>query len=204
MPRATSEPRAYDMRGRAASAANTRERILVSAYQRFVDHGYEGVTLPRVAAGAGVSIQTVVLHVGTKDGLIKALIEHRRPREEAAREVPIGDVDAAAAAISARYEEIGPAMMRLLPLEDQIEAARAVIKVGRASHWAWVERTFGPRIRERGKARARRLATLVAAFDVYTWHLLRRVLDAEQAVIAMAELARGALGSRASDKNGGA
>ncbi len=42
----------------------------------------------------------------------------------------------------------------------------------------------------RGKARARRLAQLVAVTDVYTWKLLRRDkgLDRDQTVAAMREL----------------
>jgi AcrR family transcriptional regulator len=188
-----SRKRAYSMTTRAAAAAHTRERILESAMSLFREHSFEEITLQRIAEMAGVSAQTVLIHFGSKEGVVEAMIEWWRPQEESMREVLPGDAYAAAEQICARYEDMGAATIRLLTIEDRIEAARKIAIAGRASHRAWVERTFPEALRGAGAARERRIMQLVAAFDVYTWHVLRRSLSAEETVRAMAELARGVI-----------
>src|SRR5260221_5397701 len=111
------------------------------------------------------------------------------------RDVPAGDCEAAARALCRRYEQAGATTLQLLGLEQRIESLRPLVEIGRTSHRAWVERTFGPGLRHNGAARQRRVMELVAVFDVYTWHVLRRVLSEEETVRAMAELARGVLGT---------
>ncbi len=65
------------------------------------------------------------------------------------------------------------------------------MQMGRAGHQAWVEQMFPAALAGlRGKARARRIAQLVAVTDVYSWKLLRRDkgLDRDQTITAMREL----------------
>lgn len=187
--------RRYDMSSRAASAQQTRTRILEAAYTLFVERPFDEVTFARIAEAAGVSVPTVVLHFKTKDGLTEALLEHQRPKEQAMRDVVDGDVVDAARKICARYEHNGHAVLRLLAMEEQSPAVRPILAQGRAQHREWVERTWGGRLGT-GAARERRIMELVVAYDLYTWHVLRRVLDAEGTVAAMAELARGVLEQR--------
>jgi len=185
--------RAYDMTTRAASAAATRERMMHVMYDLFTEHHYEDITLQMIAKAAGVSVQTILLHFGSKDQLFVAGVEWWSPKERDLREVPEGDVDEAARVICARYAEQGKSTMRFLANEERVPAVQALTKVGRASHRAWVERTFGSAIKSTGKARERKIMQLVVAYDVYTWDVLRRVLDEEETVKAMADLARGVL-----------
>jgi AcrR family transcriptional regulator len=194
--RSTAEvpKRRYSMTTRAASAAQTRERMLGAAFRLIDSHPYDEVTLQLIAQEAGVSAQTLILHFGSKEGLLKELILWWRPKEEAMRDVPEGDCEAAARALCHRYAKMGATTLRLLALEDQIESLRPLVDIGRTSHRAWVERTFGRSLHHTGAARQRRIMELVAVFDVYTWHVLRRVLSEEETIRAMAELARGVLG----------
>jgi AcrR family transcriptional regulator len=185
-----AKKRQYDNSARAAAAEQTRERILYAALALFREVHYDDITFPRVAERAGVSAQTVTLHFRNKDGLVAAVRAWWRPQEEALRECSDDPLEAAHVIVG-RYEEIGMASIRALAVEERVPQLAEVVKVGRASHRAWVERTFGKRVGR--TARERRLMALVAAYDVYTWHVLRRVLDPEQTALAMADLARGIL-----------
>jgi AcrR family transcriptional regulator len=188
-----AKKRTYDNTGRAAAAAQTRARILDAAYVLFLAHPFRDVTIPRIAEDAGVSVPTVVQHFRTKDALVEALIAVWQPREQALRDVPSGDPLEAARKICARYEETGAAVLRFLAIEGQLPAVDRVLGSGRVVHRAWVERTFGARLGA-GKARERRVMALVAAYDIYTWHVVRRLLSADETVLVMAELAGGVLG----------
>ncbi|XPM58711.2 MAG: TetR/AcrR family transcriptional regulator [Leptolyngbya sp. IPPAS B-1204] len=65
--------------------AEKREQILQGAIQVFLNHGYAGTSMDRVAAAAGVSKQTIYSHFQDKEGLFTALVErvtiHRLQRE---------------------------------------------------------------------------------------------------------------------------
>jgi len=191
--------RRYDMSSRAAAAQQTRIRIMEAAYQLMVDLPFDQVTFARIAEAAGVSVPTVVLHFKTKEGLTEALLAYWNPKEQALRDVEDGDVLDAARKVCARYEHNGHAVLRLLAMEEQSPAVRPILTQGRATHREWVERTFGKKLGS-GAARERRIMELVVAYDLYTWHVLRRVLDAETTITAMAELARGVIEQRGGAK----
>ncbi|MDJ0798865.1 MAG: TetR/AcrR family transcriptional regulator [Calothrix sp. MO_167.B12] len=52
-------------------------QILQGAMQEFLEHGYAGTSMDKVAAAAGVSKATVYSYFQDKEGLFKALIEQR-------------------------------------------------------------------------------------------------------------------------------
>jgi AcrR family transcriptional regulator len=56
--------------------APKQEAILRGAVQVFLRTGYEGTSMDRVAAEAGVSKQTIYSHFKDKEGLFTALMEH--------------------------------------------------------------------------------------------------------------------------------
>jgi AcrR family transcriptional regulator len=60
---------------RKARAAATRQRIVDSAHQLFLEQGYAATTMPAVAAAAGVAVQTVYFTFGTKGDLLQAVYE---------------------------------------------------------------------------------------------------------------------------------
>ncbi len=191
-----AKKRTYDNAARIAAAQQTRERMMKATLELAYDLPYDEITFPRIAERAGVSPQTVALHFKTKAGLVKAVSEWWRPHEEALREVADADPIAAARKVCARYEGgMGRATLHLLAIEERVPEVQPLLDNGRASHRSWVERTFGKRLGS-GAARERRVMALVAAYDVYTWHVLRRVLSVEDTVHAMAELARGVLGGK--------
>lgn len=190
---ALANKRAYDNSAREAAAHQTRERIMRAALDLATELSYDEITFPVVAERAAVSAKTVALHFKTKAGLVKAISEWWRPYEEALREGPSGDPLEAARKVCGRYESgQGRATMHLLAIEERVPEVRPLLDNGRASHRSWVERTFAGRLGS-GAARDRRIMALVATYDVYTWHVLRRVLSLEDTIQTMTELARGVL-----------
>ena len=63
------------MRKRAEPADATKARIPDAAVRLFGDRFPPEVTLREVASSAGVALQTVVNHFGSKEGLVAAVIE---------------------------------------------------------------------------------------------------------------------------------
>jgi AcrR family transcriptional regulator len=66
--------RSYRSRIRADQAQLTRDRIITSARQLFLSHGYGTTTIAAVAAAAGVAAETVYATFGGKRGLMEAVI----------------------------------------------------------------------------------------------------------------------------------
>lgn len=167
--------RPYRMRERRRAVERTRESILQAAFDLWLAQPYDEVTLDAVAAGAGVSRQTVHRQFGSKDALLVAVIDWRRPREDEAdaRIVP-GDVDAAVSHLVDRYEAMGDVIVRFLGLEGRIEAIDYFLANGRDAHRTWLERVFAPFLPANRRGRTEAVLTLYAATDVMVWKLLRR------------------------------
>jgi AcrR family transcriptional regulator len=151
---------------RAAAVEATRERILTAAYELFLEHWYDDVTLARIAKRAGVSGQTVINHFGGKEGLFAAVHE-RFGGEVVSRRYSAtpGDVESVVDALMQDYEITGDAVIRLLALEEKVPSVAPMLALGRKGHREWVEAMFdAPEV----------VPELVVATDVYTWKLLRR------------------------------
>jgi AcrR family transcriptional regulator len=168
--------RPYRMVARRVAVERTREQILASAYRLWLDRRYDEVTLDAIADAAGVSRQTLLRHFGSKDALVMAVIDWRRPQEEASRRVEPGDVATAVSRLVDRYEEIGDARVRILELEGRIDAIDYVLSQARESHRQWIEHTFAPWLPAGGPERQQLVCALYAATDVTLWKLLRRDL----------------------------
>jgi len=164
--------RPYDMTLRGQLAAETTERIVDAAEALMGEGPMAAVTLKAIAARAGVSVQTVLRHLGSRDGCLDA-VGHRvaeRVDEQRSGSTP-GDVRAAVAALMRHYEAEGRLVLNLLAQEDGGDPlVRRAAEQGRAYHRAWVQRCFGPRMPGRDEAR---VDALVAATDLYVWKLLR-------------------------------
>lgn len=59
----------------AASRAETRRLLLAAAAKEFDSVGYVAATVNRIAAGAGVTVQTLYLAWGSKRALLRAYLE---------------------------------------------------------------------------------------------------------------------------------
>ena len=75
MARAVKPQRRYDASRRQEQARATRRAVLEAARELFLAQGYAGTTIAAVAAGAGVSVETVYKAFGNKPGLVKAVFD---------------------------------------------------------------------------------------------------------------------------------
>lgn len=164
--------RSYDMTNRARAAEATTGRIVDATEALLASGPLEEVTLQAIADGAEVTVQTVLRHMGSRDGCFDAVAERvgRRIDEHRAASPP-GDVDAAISGLMTHYEADGPLVLNLLAQETgQDPMARNAAEAGRTYHRAWVERCFGPLLSEPDPEV---VDALVAATDLYVWKLLR-------------------------------
>ena len=178
--------RTYDMTNRAAHASRTAERITARTEEMLATIPVDEITLQSIAAGSDVSVQTVLRHMGSRDGCFRAVRERVAARIEAqlGHSEP-GDVGAAVSELFAHYEAEGRLVLNLLTQENDDELiAREAVETGRAYHRAWVERCFGPLLTDPDEEV---IDALVVTTDIYVWKLLRldlgRSQDSAHAVI---------------------
>lgn len=169
----TPTGRRYTMTARARSVEQTRTRILDATVALHTERLATDIALDDIADRAEVSVQTVLRHFGTRDGLVDAALDHGRRAVVAERRAPVGDVDAAVRVLVDHYEERGDGVLVLLAQEGSQELARRITDDGRRLHRAWVEEVFGPHLT--AATDPGELADLlVVVTDVFSWKLLRR------------------------------
>lgn len=74
---ATTKSRTTKEDGRNQSGDKTRVRIIEAAEELFAGAGYEGASLRKIMANADVSISLINYHFGNKEGLLRAIFEHK-------------------------------------------------------------------------------------------------------------------------------
>jgi AcrR family transcriptional regulator len=180
--------RRYRMVARAEAAEATARAIVAAARMLFAELPYDEVSLPRVAARAGVTVQTVLRRFGSKDKLFAAAARERSEEIRAEREAgPAGDVSH----LVEQYERWGDEQLRLIAHEARIPAIRAITDAGRRYHRDWVLRAYGPRLEGLPtRIRRRRLAQVTAVTDLTLWDRLRHdlSLNPRETELAIAEL----------------
>lgn len=176
----------------AEVAALTRQRIIEAALALFEADWIDQITLEEVANQSGVTVQTVIRHFGSKDGLFSAAGRAANDRGTQHRlEAPVGDMAGAVNNLLEQYEEVGDRVIRVLAQEGRYTDIDTLLNEGRVKHREWVEHVFAPHLaRYEGADHARLLAQLIAICDVYVWKLLRRDcgLSREQTEVALLEM----------------
>ncbi|MBS0453877.1 MAG: TetR/AcrR family transcriptional regulator [Proteobacteria bacterium] len=182
--------RPYTMRARAASAEATRERILDVTVALLGARFRSEIRLDDVAAGAEVSVQTVLNAYGGRDALLDLAVERWLAELRVQRlSAEPGDTAAGMAALLDHYERFGDLVIRNLAQQADLE----LIETGRSGHRKWVQRQFAPQLADISAARRRSLTdALVCSCDVYTWKILRRDMrrtraDVEATMTAIVE-----------------
>jgi AcrR family transcriptional regulator len=167
--------RAYRGTVQAEVAALTEQRILEAGIELFDEQWSDQITLDQLAARAGVTVQTILRHFGSKERLANAVSQEAFRRAMQQRiEPPVGDLTMIVRGLIAYYEAGGERMLRGLAQEARQPHLHAIIEIARASHRQWLERAFATYLEQRDKdERARLLAQLYTLTGVYTWHQLR-------------------------------
>lgn len=173
-------PRSYDNRRRARAAEGTAERIIDATEALLSTLALADLSLKAIADASGVTVQTVLRHMGSREGCLDALRQRVAARIDGQRQQSeAGDVAGALAGLLAHYEAEGRLILRLLEQEAADPFARQAAAEGRAYHRAWVERCFGPCL-PKGDHRLV-VDCVVAATDLSVWRLLRLDLGRSQA-----------------------
>jgi AcrR family transcriptional regulator len=182
-----SASRRYSQVARAQAAEDTARRIVDAFLARLMADWYDDITLDRVAADAGVTVQTVVRRFGGKDGLLANAVNVLAAQINAQRATPPGDVGRLVDNLLGDYEQRGDAVIRLLALEPRHPTVKLVLEFGRGEHRRWVSAAFAEPLGALDPtAREPALDALVVATDIYTWKLLRR--DMARSVAATARI----------------
>ncbi|WP_345464032.1 TetR/AcrR family transcriptional regulator [Actinoallomurus oryzae] len=168
--------RSYRMRARAEAAEDTRRRVFDAAADLLRRRLRVDIRLEDVAAGAGVSVQTVLRVAGSKADLFRVAFDQVLSEITGQlSDAEPGDVDAAVRTWFDHYEQFGDVVIRTLAEEADSTVVGPIVEVGRTKHRQRVEQLLGPLLATRpAEQRDRAIDALVCACDVYTWKLLRR------------------------------
>src|SRR5262249_7176067 len=150
------------------------------------------ITLDQVAERAGVTVQTILRHFGSKEGLWTAAGQAANDRATRQRQdAPVGDILGAVRNLLDHYEEFGAGAFRGQALEGRYPEIDALIQEDRLKHREWVERVFAPFLAKCKESESDLLiAELITLCDLYVWKLLRLDLkltreQVEQALVEM-------------------
>lgn len=160
--------RKYDNSTRAEQAARTNEAIGEATEQLLASSAFGSVTLQTIAERAGVTVQTVIRHMGSREGCMMAARDRVAARisEQRGHTAP-GDFEGAIREVVDHYEAEGRLVLNLLAQEGAGDSfADEAASAGRTFHRAWVERCFEVSDKEVVDA-------IVAATDLYVWKLFR-------------------------------
>ena len=190
----SSETRKYELKARAESQRETRDRIAVAAAELHEEKGVAKTTVAEIARRAGVTRLTVYNHFPTLDDLFPACAAHYgalHPMPDFSAALALSDsetrVRTALGDFYAWYREVEPMFGKLFSdratvpeldrfLGQNIDQAQADLADGLA-------KGFGARGRRAEKLRA----LLRVAVDFWTWRrLTREGLDDEAAAEVMA------------------
>lgn len=175
--------RSYTMRARAETTEATRRRILDAVAALSEERLSLEIVLADVATRARVSVQTVLRHFGSKEGLFNATRAYRLEQVLAERAAPAGDVPEAIRIITGFYERSGDWTLAILARERTDDTCAWFVARGRAVHRDWVTSTFAPHL-DSCEDRDALVDLLIVATDLYTWKILRRDAGHDQATTA--------------------
>jgi AcrR family transcriptional regulator len=162
--------RPYAQTERRAATERTRTAILDAGIELSREKLSIEILLSDVAERAGVTVQTVLRHFGSREGLFDALHAYGTERVSSERQAPVGDVTTGIRVLVDHYETAGDMSLSFLAQERTDERVRAITTAGKALHREWVSTVLGPLVGDNPAA----LDELVVVTDVYAWKLLRR------------------------------
>jgi AcrR family transcriptional regulator len=147
--------------GRVRRADATRRRILDCAEELFAEHGYDGVSLRKIARAAGIQMSLIQYHFASKRGLYQGVWDRRRGDYILADQDPNGSKSARPPSLEARLSELighfqaGPLEMlktqrgrrhlRLIQREisDPKEGGRGILQHAVDPSMAWFAQGLG-------------------------------------------------------------
>ena len=166
--------RSYSLGRRAEAKTASTGLILEAAERLFSRELYEKVSLNRVAAEAGMGVQTVLRHFPTKEALFMASMTHALDQADRSRPALPGETLAGSVQhLLSYYERYGATVIHYLDQVATNPLFAPLTRAGREAHARWTEVLFSPHL-DMGKAGDTiRQAQIEAILDVRVWELLR-------------------------------
>ena len=164
--------RIYDMTKRSRQEAQTTVNIIAATEHLLTVQPLENINLKTIAHRAGTTVQTVLRHMGSRDGCLQAVARKVSERVDQQRgNSRPGNINEAINDLTKHYETDGKLILNLLKQEHSGDGFISLsIQKGRSYHRAWVKRCFSPYLSGPDKET---VDALVAATDIYVWKLLR-------------------------------
>ncbi len=164
--------RKYEMTNRSKQTAETTATIIAATEVLLARQPIDQVSLNVIAKEAGTTVQTVLRHMGSREGCLQAVVEGVSARVKKQRsQSPTGNIKAAISDLIDHYEAEGRLILNFLAQERPDNAFVAeLMQQGRDYHRDWVARCFGANVPKTDQAT---IDALVVATDIYAWKLLR-------------------------------
>lgn len=137
--------REYRQTARAESVQQTRQSIVESLFDLAQDKLFTEISLKDVAAGSGVTVQTILRQFGSRATLFEEAIAFGVDLVRAERAVDPTDTRPALSVLMDHYELRGRMTLMMLAQETVDPAIAQVVEGGRVEHRNWVLATLaGP------------------------------------------------------------
>ena len=174
----SGEKRTYTMSRRAELVALNDRKIMDSMIDLWLDIPLSELSLEKIAQSSGVTVRTILRKFGSKEGLMKATVEHNHERfTEKRMQVTPGDLPGILDALLEEYERMGDALARTLTVEYEYPSTKKILEKGRHIHKEWCTRVFEPYLPAKSSDRYEPLLTaFIASTEFYLWKLMRRDL----------------------------
>jgi AcrR family transcriptional regulator len=176
--------RKYELKQRAAQAADTRRRIVETVVGMHLTVGPAATSISEVARRVGVQRQTVYNHFPEEQELFAACSAHWRALHPAPDPSSWTDVRDGLRALYAWYRETEPMTANVLRDMEALPALRDVIANGFGRYLEAAQALLVEPFGARGRRRAHIEAALRAATSFYTWRELAPLGDGEAARLA--------------------
>jgi AcrR family transcriptional regulator len=190
----STQTRKYELKARAESQRETRDRIARVAAELHEEKGVARTTVAEIARRAGVTRLTVYNHFADLSELLPACSAHyaaQHPPPELdsvfALEEPGERVRAALARLYGWYRETEPMLGKLFSDRASVPELDRFMEQGRDRMQAELARDLAAGFAARGQRAERLKALIQLALDFWTWRRLSREgLDDEAAAELMA------------------
>jgi AcrR family transcriptional regulator len=164
--------RNYNMKHRSQMAANTTKNIIDATERLLTNNKLENINLIDIAKEAGTTVQTVLRHMNSRDGCIKAVAHNVAERVDKQRgNFNHNYSEDAITELIDHYESEGKLVLNLLTQEHSGDSITAELtSKGRTYHRKWVKNCF---VKYLDNPEKETIDALVVSTDIYVWKLLR-------------------------------
>jgi AcrR family transcriptional regulator len=170
--------RSYQMSERAIKVARNDRKIMNAMSGLWLELPLSEITLDKISQRSGVTVRTILRKFGSKEGLLKACIEHEGKRFTIKRmNVTPGDLNGILDALLEEYEHMGDALIRTLTVEYNFLSTQELLQKARTMHRDWCAFVFEPFLPSQSSGSYETvLSAFIASTEFYLWKLLRRDL----------------------------